>query len=76
MEPADVLGGAAASHIPVIVNVLEGIGDHRYEFMSAGASLIRCNGSNSIARSRVSKFELKRLQTRKISFNTPNSGGR
>jgi hypothetical protein len=35
MEPADVLGGAAASHIPVIVDMLEGIGDHRYEFMSA-----------------------------------------
>lgn len=35
MEPADVLGAAAASHIPVIVEVLEGIGEHRYEFMSA-----------------------------------------
>jgi hypothetical protein len=34
MEPADVLGKAAASHIPVLVKVLEGIGDHKYEFMS------------------------------------------
>ena len=35
MEPADVLGSAAASHIPVIDSVLEGIGNHKYEFMSA-----------------------------------------
>ena len=35
MEPADIIGPAAASHIPVIVEIVEGIGDHRYEFMSA-----------------------------------------
>jgi hypothetical protein len=34
MEPADIFGPAAASHIPIITDVLDGIGEHRYEFMS------------------------------------------
>ncbi len=34
MEPADVFGAAAASHIPIITEVLEGIGEHEYEFTS------------------------------------------
>lgn len=36
MEPADILGPAAASHIPIIADVLDGIGEHKYEFMSPG----------------------------------------
>jgi hypothetical protein len=36
MEPADIFGPAAASHIPIIADVLDGIGDHKYEFMSPG----------------------------------------
>src|ERR1700694_70348 len=29
-----ILGGAAASHVPVLVDVLDGIGEHNYDFMS------------------------------------------
>jgi len=34
MEPVDVFGPAAASHISIITDVIDGIGEHKYEFMS------------------------------------------
>jgi hypothetical protein len=34
MEPADLLGPAAASHIPVIVEILDGLDEHTCEFMA------------------------------------------
>jgi hypothetical protein len=33
-HPATILDDAAASHVPVLVDVLENIGAHDYEFMS------------------------------------------
>ena len=36
MEPADIFGPAAASHIPIMADVLDGIGEHKYQFMSPG----------------------------------------
>jgi hypothetical protein len=29
-----ILGDAAASHVPVLVDILDGIGEHNYDFMS------------------------------------------
>jgi len=34
-DPDAILGAFAASHLPILVDVLDGLGDHRYEFMSA-----------------------------------------